>query len=105
MDKKGFLKGAAIGALIASVATLFLAPKSGKKVRADVVKLVDGLTKRIVKEVENASDMSQEAYEKLVKKSVTEYAKNKKLASGYIAEVSDMLMDRWDDVRKTLNKK
>jgi len=104
MDKKGFLKGAAIGALIASVATLFMAPKSGKKTRADVKKLVDTLSSRIMKEAGSMANMSQETYDKLVNRSVADYAKGKSIATDYLDDVTTMLKKQWKFVQKELNE-
>lgn len=103
--KSGFLKGAAIGAIIASVATLFLAPKSGKKVRTDVTKLVNTLSKRIIAQAKTLNTMSQSTYEELVARSVADYAKGKKLTKSYMGEVSGILNSRWKEVQKELKKK
>ncbi len=105
MNAKSFLKGASIGAMFASVAALLLAPKSGKKTRTDVQKLVNGLTKKLHKDVEAMREVSQERYEEIVSKSVSEYAKGRKMTEAYIDEMKKLLMSSWADVKKELKKK
>lgn len=105
MNAKSFLKGATLGAMFASVAALLLAPKSGKKTRTDAQKLVNGLMKRLHKEAEALQDVSKERYEEIVSKSVSEYAKGKKMTEAYIDEMKKLLMNSWADVKKELKKK
>ncbi len=105
MDKKGFLKGAAIGAILASITALFFAPQAGKKTRDDVKKLVDSVTKQMMKEMESLKGISKESYHKLVAKSVKDFSKGKKIAQEYLDEVTEILQDRWTEVKKELSKK
>ncbi len=100
-----FLRGAAIGALLASVATLLLAPKSGKKTRADVQKLVSSLTKRLSKQLDQLTEVSKEAYDELVGKTVAEYARGKRLTKEFIDEVTGILKGSWKDIQKEIKKK
>jgi len=104
MHKKGFIKGAAFGALIGSVAALFMAPKSGDKTRADAKKLVDVLSRRVMKDAEKLGVIGQDTYEKLVKKSVADYAKSRDLATDYLDEVTGLLKDQWKEVKKEINE-
>jgi len=104
MKKSGFVKGAAFGALIGSVAALFMAPKSGDKTRADAKKLVDVLSRRVMKDAEKLGVIGQDTYEKLVKKSVADYAKSRDLATDYLDEVTGLLKDQWKEVKKEINE-
>lgn len=105
MSAKDFFKGAALGALFASVTTLFMAPQSGAKTREDASKLVNTLMKKIEKETKSLSNLSQDKYASVVSKTLKEYAKNKKLTKEYLADAENMLLDRWEEVQKMLPAK
>lgn len=105
MESKHFMKGAAIGAIIASVATVLLAPKSGKKTRSDVKKLVTTLSKKMTKQLEEISDLSKESYEDLVNKTVKEYTKGKKLTKDFVNDISEVLKSNWKEIQQELKKK
>lgn len=102
MGAKDFFKGAALGALFASVATIFMAPQAGSKTRDEATKLVNNLMKKIEKETKNLSNMSQQKYAGVVTKTLKEYAKDKKMTKEYMAEAETMLLERWDEVQKML---
>ncbi len=105
MSSKFFLKGAAIGAILASVATLLIAPKSGKKTRSDVQKLVNSLSKKMSKQIATLSDISKDTYEELVTKAVKEYTKGKKVGKDFIEDVTSVLKQNWKEIEKELKKK
>lgn len=102
MSAKSFLKGATIGAMLASVAALMLAPKSGKKTLADTQKLVNGLTKKLHTNLSSMKEVSQEGYEEMVSRSVSEYAKGKKLTVSYLDEMKKILTSNWKAVQREL---
>ncbi|MBI4239857.1 YtxH domain-containing protein [Candidatus Uhrbacteria bacterium] len=104
-ENKHFVKGAAIGAVLASIATLLLAPKAGKKTRSDVKKLVNSLSKKMSKEFASLSDLSRDRYEELVNRTMKEYTKGKKIAQDFIDDVSKNLKGNWKEVQKELKKK
>ncbi len=99
---KPFLKGAAFGALIASVATLFLAPQTGKKTQASVKKLVDSLSDEMLKRTKNLKKMSRSGYEEMVVSAVKNFSKSSKVGKEYLDDVALALKDRWDDFRQDL---
>lgn len=101
MGTKHFLKGAAIGALLASVATILLAPKSGKRVQKDVKKLVETLTKQMG----DVSLLTRDTYRDMAGRVIKEYAKGKKFTKEYVKQMSDLLSDTWADVSREIKKK
>ncbi len=102
MSTKGFLRGAALGALFASVATLLLAPKTGKKTRADATKLATTLSKKIHKELESGGLMSKDRYDEIVTRSLHEYARGKKITAALIGDVSKIFKSHFAEVQKEL---
>ncbi len=104
-DPKHFVKGAAIGAILASIATLFLAPKTGKKTRSDVKKIVNSLTKKMSKEISGLTELSKDKYDEIVSRSIKEYVKGKKVATGFVDDVSKVLKSNWKEIQKELKKK
>lgn len=65
MAKKGFIKGAAIGAAIAGGLALLFAPKAGKELREDIAQkakeISDDLDKKISKAKKDASGLKGDA--------------------------------------------
>ncbi len=105
MDKKGFLKGAALGAIIASAAALLCAPQAGKKTRKDAQKLAQSMLKRMLKSAKSLNTVSRDAYEKMIEASLSEYARGKKITSAYLQEMKSILTSHWSEVQKELKKK
>ncbi|MDP2656154.1 MAG: YtxH domain-containing protein [bacterium] len=99
---KPFMKGAAFGALIAGVATLFLAPQSGKKTHKDVKKLIDTFSKQFLVQSKNLKKMSRGAYEDMVMASVKDFSKSSKIGKEYLNDVAIALKDRWEDFKNGL---
>lgn len=105
MSAKSFLKGATIGAIIASVAALLFAPQAGKKSRKEVTKLATILAKKISTQALSMKKLSKGAYDELVTQSVADYAKGKGLAKEYYDEVAKILKSNWKEVKDVLGKK
>jgi len=101
---KGALKGAAFGALVASAAALLLAPTSGKKTRADLVKLLHVTSQDLQKKAKRIHHLSKAQYEQLFLNSLTHTAKKKEEIAELIADVSSVLRKGWDDVRQELKQ-
>lgn len=104
MDKKGFLKGAALGALIASAAALLCAPQSGKKTRKDAQKFANVVLKKMLGQARSLSSLSKDAYEKMLDSSLADYAKGKKITSSYLKEMKAILISHWNEVQKVIKK-
>lgn len=103
MGIKHFLRGAALGALFASVTTLFVAPKAGKKTRADALRIAQKLSERLSGELDRAGMVSKERYEAIVSDTVREYAKGKQLAGGLIRDLSAVLNSYFSQAKKELS--
>ena len=103
MSGKHFMKGATFGAVLASVATLLLAPKAGKKTREEVTKIVKGVSEQLGKELEQTASISKSKYEEIVKKSLGEYAKGKNLASGFLADLTTVFKKHFSEIADELS--
>lgn len=104
MDTKGFLKGAAIGAIIASGAALLFAPQTGKKTRKETQKLAQTLLKRITKQASFMKTLTKDGYEKMVSASLADYVKGKKLTLDYVQEMKTILVSHFNEIKKELKK-
>ncbi|MBI4268205.1 YtxH domain-containing protein [Candidatus Uhrbacteria bacterium] len=104
MSIKLFLRGAALGALFASVTTLLLAPKTGKKTRADATRLAHALSERLSTELDRAGVLSRERYEEIVNNTVAEYARGTTLAKGFAKDLSAVLNTYFSEVKKEFSK-
>ncbi len=103
MSGKYFLKGATFGAVLASVATLFLAPKSGKKTREEVTKIVTGVSEKLSKELEQTAGISKAKYADIVKKSLNEYAKGKNLAGDFLNDLAVVFKKHFAEIAGELS--
>lgn len=101
---KGTLKGAALGALVASAAALLLAPKSGKKTRADLNKLLDTVSKDLQKKAKKMQNLSQAQYEELFLHSLAQAARKKEEIVDVLSDVAAVLKKGWGDVRQELKR-
>lgn len=103
MGAHHFIRGAAIGALFASAAALLLAPKSGKKTREDITRMSKDLSERLGKELDSAEMLSRERYDDIVKKTVSEYSRGKKLTTGLVNDLSSVLGTYFEEVKKEIH--
>ncbi|MEK7618810.1 MAG: YtxH domain-containing protein [Patescibacteria group bacterium] len=103
MSAKNFVRGAALGALFASVASLLLAPKAGKKTREDVAKFSKELAHRLHDERLRASTLTQQQYENILGTTIGEYSRGKKLAKGFVNDITTVLKDYFLEVKKELS--
>lgn len=101
---KGALKGAALGALVASAASLLLARKSGKKTRADLSKFLHSTSVNVQKRAKKMTNLSQDQYGELFLDSLASAAKKKEEVAELLSDVSTILKKGWDDVRRELNE-
>lgn len=99
MTAKHFLRGAAVGALFASVATLLLAPKAGKKTRDDVGRLVKSLSEKLGAELEGTSKLSRERYDEIISKTLEEFSKGKQLTKEFVNDLSLILKKYFKEVK------
>lgn len=99
---KGTLKGAALGAALAAVATLLLAPKTGKKTRQELSRLLDSASRDLQKKAKKIQALSKEQYEELFLNTLAQAAKKKEEATELFADVSAVLKKGWEDMKKEL---
>lgn len=99
---KGTLKGAALGAALAAVATLLLAPKTGKKTRQELSRLLDAAAVDLQKKTKKMQKISKEQYEGLFLNTLAQAAKKKEEAAELFSDVSAVLKKGWDDMKKEL---
>lgn len=104
MSGKNFVKGATIGALLASVATLFLAPKSGKGTRGEVSKIVSSVSKKIAKELEEKSTLTKDTYDEIIRTSLREYGRGKGKAKEFISDLSSVFQEHFPELTKSLSQ-
>lgn len=101
---KGALKGAALGALVASAAALLLAPRSGKKTRADLKNLLDSAQHDLQKKAKKMQTMSRQQYEELFLNSLAHAAKKKEEIADILEDVTAVLKQGWDEVKREFKK-
>ncbi|MEK7122725.1 MAG: YtxH domain-containing protein [Patescibacteria group bacterium] len=101
---KGTLKGAALGALVASAAALLLAPKSGKQTRANLKKLLDTTSSDLQKKAKKLQTMTKQQYEELFLHSLAQATKKKEEVADLLEDVSGVLERGWADVKKEMKK-
>ncbi len=105
MSAKSFLKGATIGAIVASVAAILCAPQAGKKSRKEVTKLATTLAKKINVQALSMKKLSKSAYDEIVTQSLADYGKGKSVAKEYYDEVAKILKNNWKEIKEVLSKK
>ncbi len=101
MSKKSFILGAALGSIIG----LLLAPKSGKKTRADLRKKTQPLIKKMFAEMEKVKGLDRKKYEQMVEKFVGQQLKRAKVAKSTVEGIVDDLKGQWVEVSKMTAKK
>ncbi len=75
-----FLEGALVGTILSIVAGMLLAPKSGKKMRKDIMELYGDFYYYIAPQVKNLKRMGGEQYNALMAQGVKSYAKARRLS-------------------------
>lgn len=118
-NTKSFIKGAAVGALVGSVAALLLAPKSGKETREDIKKLALDLgdkaeeiylkaKKLLVKKIENIKRAGQSIdegkYKDLVNEVIQNLKDNKEIADKSASKLGQLLKSDWERIKKEIAK-
>jgi gas vesicle protein len=81
MKGTDFLKGALAGAVAGALAGILLAPKSGKETRADMAKYYVKIKDEVTEKIAEISDLTKEAYEKIVAGVVAGYEQGKKITA------------------------
>ncbi len=105
MSAKHFLKGATLGALLASTAALLFAPQRGTKTRKEALKLVGTFTKKLTSQAGEIKKLSKAAYDELVTETVADYSKGKKVAQESYGDIVKILKSNWTEIKKVMDKK
>ncbi|MEK7623995.1 MAG: hypothetical protein AAB408_05030 [Patescibacteria group bacterium] len=105
MKNNLFKKGLILGGLLAAGAAVSLAmTKEGRKLTASVQKDLKMLTQNLKKNLANLKDVTQENFEAMVDEVVTEYAREKKLASEVQQTLRRTLKRRWQEMQEEYKK-
>ena len=96
MAKMSFLKGALIGV----VAGILVAPMSGKKIRDNVKKYSQEISKRITEELSRLKGITKDTYTKVVDSVVQGFVEAKKITVEEAKEIRDQLKEGYDKVRQ-----
>lgn len=103
MGAKHFVRGAALGALFASVTALLLAPKAGKKTRSDVAGFAKKFSQKLNEELVQTSSLTKQQYEDILSKTGTELAKGKSIAKNFVHDMTAVLKEYFAEVKKELS--
>ena len=101
MDKTTFIEGIAVGAVTGVIATLLLAPKSGKETREDIKAHLEEIKNALVKRLEAAGEFTKAKYEDIVKALVGEYEAAKKITADEAKEIETRLREGYEAIKET----
>lgn len=108
MGIKSFLKGLATGAVVGTAAGLatglLSAPKSGKKLQAEIMEYSEDMRKDIMKMLTRAEKVTKEVYEDTVNKVIDTYNQAKEMSTEEIDMVRTMLMKEWKAIAAKISK-
>lgn len=108
MGVKSFVKGLATGAVVGAavgVATgLLSAPKSGKKLRAEIMNYAEDMRKDLMKMLGRAQNVTKEVYDDAVEQVMASYKNIKEMTQDEIQDLRNMLMQEWEMVAKKFKK-
>jgi len=105
MEKKVLVEGIAIGAAAGVVATLLLAPKSGKETREGIKQYLGEIKDKVVAELAKAGDFTKEQYDGVVQAVVSEYEQAKKITVDEAKDIGLQLQDGFASVKDALCKR
>ncbi len=105
MGKKGFVKGLAIGAVLAGVAALIHEMKDRELNTKEMQKAALRIKTKVAKHAKTLGKLSKGAYEKIVDTTVAEFHGVKALSAGELDDLKDELKAGWSEVQKMVAKK
>lgn len=94
--------GLFIGTLIGVGSAMFMQSGKGKQMAKDVEKKSAKLQEKLMKQLENAHEMTKEKYEQLVDTLTDHYVKTKEVSEKEVPEIRKSLMKSWSSVEKML---
>ncbi len=105
MGKKIFVKGLALGAVLAGVAALIHEMKDRELNTKEMKKAAIRIKTKVAKHAKTLGKLSKSAYGKIVDTTVGEFRGVKALSAGELEDLKDELKASWEDVRKMVSKK
>lgn len=95
--------GAALGAVVATAATLFFTQSpEGKKIVKDAKKGAMHLGKTVARKAEKVKALTEKKYQAIVDEVVEEYGANKKIAKAEILKIKRELKKKWSIIKKEI---
>ncbi len=106
MGAKKLIKGMAMGAVLAAVASLMISMKDekNKKKARDLAKTAHEIKERVVRHGKKLGRLTKAAYGKIVDTTVAEYRGAKALSDVELVELKQELKAGWGDVKKIMKK-
>jgi gas vesicle protein len=102
---KGVLIGTLIGVITGGIAGLLLAPKSGKELRADLVRHFDEIKKKLILELEKAEDFSKKTYAEIVQKVTAAYEHSKKINGEEALNIRKILESHYNEIKQKIKSR
>lgn len=103
-----FIEGAVAGIALGAAASIFLASKTGKAVRVNVVKSIEGATadfyKYISPKVKKMEKMGEKEYKDFMKNSATKYVAAKKISGDVADQLIKNAQQSWKHFSNQLTK-
>lgn len=95
--------GAALGAVVATAATLFLTSSpEGKKLVKDAKKGAVHLGKTVVNKAKKVKALTEKKYHAVVDEAVEEFVADKKMAKAEITKIKRELKKKWQIIKKEI---
>ncbi len=104
MDKATFIEGIAVGTVAGVIATILLAPKSGKETRDEIKGHLEEIRDRIAQQLENTEKLTRVKYEELVRAVVAEYEAARKITVEEAKEIEARLHDGYEAIKETVQR-
>lgn len=101
--KGAIITGAAM-AVAATIATLLLAPKSGKETREDIKSYIHEMKDKIADELTKMGDIPKDAYNELVEKIVKVYELEKKITAEEAEDIRQKLDQNYEEIKKIIKE-
>ncbi len=105
MGKKVFVKGLALGAVLAGVAALMHEMKDRNINTKQVQKAAMRIKTKVAKHAKTLGKLSKSAYSTIVDTTIAEYRGVKALSEDELKDLKDELKASWEDVQKMMTKK
>jgi|SRR5581483_8696173 len=105
MKKNGalkFLEGAAVGVALAVAGSIFMASKTGKKLKKEAEAYLADFYKWISPKLKKMGKMGKAEYHEFMKNAVAQYAKSKKMSEKMAKELMEKAQKSWDHLSKHL---